>query len=261
MPFYNELRAWTVDADTSTPAVAVALSQFFMGPAGDDGEGVPAGGTTGQVLKKTSNDDYATSWQDESGGGGGGPTQDRPPTELLASGTVPLRWSLYDVGPDRLIENYSMAADKLVLNPVKDLGLNFSPSILSLYIASTTAAGNMKFVSYVWNPATSELDLHWEGAAQAIDGAATPLAMTPSGLTFNTGKIYYFGAISDVACSVTAFESENIGRPGYQTNYGRPYSMAQAEVNHTYADTLLASLGAADIYRWYRLDTPAILWE
>ena len=31
--------------------------------------GVPSGGTTGQVLKKSSNSDYATEWADESGGG------------------------------------------------------------------------------------------------------------------------------------------------------------------------------------------------
>jgi len=44
------------------------------GDDGDDGVGVPAGGTTGQILKKASNDDYDTAWNDESGGGGGGPT-------------------------------------------------------------------------------------------------------------------------------------------------------------------------------------------
>lgn len=32
---------------------------------------IPAGGTTGQVLKKTSNSDYQVAWQDDSGGGGG----------------------------------------------------------------------------------------------------------------------------------------------------------------------------------------------
>ena len=35
-------------------------------------EGIPAGGTTGQVLRKTSNSDYAVEWDDEEGGGGGG---------------------------------------------------------------------------------------------------------------------------------------------------------------------------------------------
>lgn len=33
---------------------------------------IPSGGTTGQVLKKTSNIDYAVAWEDETGGGGGG---------------------------------------------------------------------------------------------------------------------------------------------------------------------------------------------
>jgi hypothetical protein len=33
---------------------------------------VPDGGTTGQVLKKASDDDFDTEWDDESGGGGGG---------------------------------------------------------------------------------------------------------------------------------------------------------------------------------------------
>lgn len=43
------------------------------GPAGDDGEGVPTGGTTGQVLTKDSGTDFDTSWQTPSGGGGGFP--------------------------------------------------------------------------------------------------------------------------------------------------------------------------------------------
>lgn len=36
-------------------------------------EGIPAGGTTGQVLKKDSNTDYDVSWQDDDAGGGGIP--------------------------------------------------------------------------------------------------------------------------------------------------------------------------------------------
>lgn len=44
------------------------------GAKGDPGEGVPAGGSTGQVLKKKSSTDYDTEWADESGGGGGLPT-------------------------------------------------------------------------------------------------------------------------------------------------------------------------------------------
>lgn len=40
------------------------------GADGADGVGVPAGGTTGQVLAKASNTDYDTEWIDETGGSG-----------------------------------------------------------------------------------------------------------------------------------------------------------------------------------------------
>jgi len=39
-----------------------------IGAQGDPGEGVPVGGTLGQVLTKDSGTDYDTSWQDPSGG-------------------------------------------------------------------------------------------------------------------------------------------------------------------------------------------------
>lgn len=40
------------------------------GPTGDDGEGVPTGGTAGQVLAKIDGTDYNTEWVTTSGGGG-----------------------------------------------------------------------------------------------------------------------------------------------------------------------------------------------
>jgi hypothetical protein len=56
-----------------------------QGPKGETGEGVPAGGTTGQVLTKNSATDYDTSWQDANGGGGTGPTLLR---EIIWSGNI-----------------------------------------------------------------------------------------------------------------------------------------------------------------------------
>lgn len=50
-------------ADTRTSIRGATGSQ------GSAGQGVPAGGTTGQVLKKASGTDYDTEWADESGGG------------------------------------------------------------------------------------------------------------------------------------------------------------------------------------------------
>ena len=55
------------------------------GEPGTDGVGVPAGGTTGQVLAKKSNTDYDTEWQTPSGGGGGGDTVSVD--QVLTSGT------------------------------------------------------------------------------------------------------------------------------------------------------------------------------
>lgn len=43
--------------------------QGIQGPQGPAGQGVPVGGTTGQVLTKTSAADYAAAWQTPSGGG------------------------------------------------------------------------------------------------------------------------------------------------------------------------------------------------
>ena len=60
------------------------------GPKGDPGDpgapgvGVPAGGTTGQVLTKKTNADYDTEWQTPSGGGGGDTVS---VDQVLTSGT------------------------------------------------------------------------------------------------------------------------------------------------------------------------------
>ena len=50
---------------------------------GDPGEGVPTGGTAGQVLKKVSGDDYDTEWADLDAGDVGFDS-----TETYQSGTV-----------------------------------------------------------------------------------------------------------------------------------------------------------------------------
>lgn len=45
----------------------VDFGKIFKGDKGDTGEGVPAGGRTGQVLKKKSDGDYDTTWGDDEG--------------------------------------------------------------------------------------------------------------------------------------------------------------------------------------------------
>lgn len=52
----------------------VVTSNSLKGADGANGQGVPTGGTAGQVLVKNSSANYDTSWADQSGGGGGTPT-------------------------------------------------------------------------------------------------------------------------------------------------------------------------------------------
>lgn len=63
-----------------------------QGPIGPAGEGVPAGGSAGQVLAKKSADDYDTEWVNQSGGSGGG-------LETIVAGTGH-KAELFNYSPD-----------------------------------------------------------------------------------------------------------------------------------------------------------------
>lgn len=56
-----------VGADGPQGIQGIQGEQGIQGPQGDPGEGVPTGGTTGQVLTKTSSTDYDTEWADATG--------------------------------------------------------------------------------------------------------------------------------------------------------------------------------------------------
>jgi len=56
----------------ATGTVGPAGAQGPAGSNGTNGQGVPTGGTTGQVLAKKSGTNYDTEWVAQSGGGGGG---------------------------------------------------------------------------------------------------------------------------------------------------------------------------------------------
>lgn len=80
------------DTGISSPAAGdfAGLWKKYKGEPGADGVdgvGVPPGGTLGQVLTKSSENDYDTSWQDPAGGGGGSTQLTAiPATDKTASG-------------------------------------------------------------------------------------------------------------------------------------------------------------------------------
>lgn len=65
-------RNGTKTADVMDGAKGEKGDQGVAGKDGVDGVGIAKGGTTGQVLAKSSNSDYDTEWVNQSGGGGGG---------------------------------------------------------------------------------------------------------------------------------------------------------------------------------------------
>lgn len=64
--------------DETGQEIVAALQIIATHAAGLVGQGVPAGGTTGQVLKKRSGTNYDTEWADESGGSSVSPYTSNP---------------------------------------------------------------------------------------------------------------------------------------------------------------------------------------
>ena len=64
---------WTIPVSVTTGSVTKG-ARTQIGILSPTPHGLPAGGTTNQVLGKTSNADYAVGWRDDVSGGGGTPT-------------------------------------------------------------------------------------------------------------------------------------------------------------------------------------------
>lgn len=62
------------------------------GEQGEPGQGVAAGGTTGQILQKKSDTDYDTEWVDNTGGGGGLPDNPIPGSVLAVNSAGNPEW-------------------------------------------------------------------------------------------------------------------------------------------------------------------------
>ena len=198
------------------------------GPAstvpGPPGQGVPAGGTVGQVLTKTSSGDYATTWQTPSGGGGGGGL------------TLPLTQNL-TFSPDRFYNIGATAANR--------------PN--QVYVGSTVWVGdpNAQALQLTMGQVSSGVDLTLEtfgGNLNLRPNSGSSVALFGN-LIANTDNTYDIGA-SGANRPRTIYSAANIEAGG---TVNAPYGNVVAGGNlYTYAGlyvngTWLYSDGAANI--------------
>lgn len=123
----------------SDEQVCVSLAEAFEitvlagggGGQGPPGVGVPAGGTTGQHLAKTSNVDYATGWVTDTGGGG-----DVPATRTIST-NAPLSGG-GDLSANRTL---SIAAASTTVTGAARFATTTETTVGTLATVSVTPAG------------------------------------------------------------------------------------------------------------------------
>ena len=116
--------------------------QGVQGPQGENGVGIPAGGTTGQVLAKKSGTDYDTQWADQTGG-----TSTRSPKYLLAAITTSGYISHSDMSDFVLTELENNTDNKLVIENNK---IVVKQGVNHLRVGGTVFCEGLENTAYIW---------------------------------------------------------------------------------------------------------------
>jgi hypothetical protein len=160
---FNSLIGGTISGQVGTPG-----PQGPAGPAGAQGipgVGVPAGGTTGQFLTKSSNLDYATGWSTLSLAGyateswvtaGFYPLSGNPSGFLTASALTPYLTKADNLGS---LTNFSLARDNLGLGSLTTptfagLTLQGSGANVGQYTPTSLSLTHTTFGSFVISPSS-----------------------------------------------------------------------------------------------------------
>ena len=157
------------------------------GHDGAPGVGVPVGGTTGQVLAKSSNSDYATTWVNQSGGG----------TQVQSD------WNQSDTN----------AVDYIKNKPTIPSSLN---NLTDVTISSATNNQVLKYNGSAWVNAAAP-----SGGASALDDLSDVTLTTPSSgqtLSYN-GSQWVNAAVGTMQYrKVTASEYNELSSNGQLVN-------------------------------------------
>jgi hypothetical protein len=163
---FNSLIAGTLSGTVATPgATGPAGPAGPTGAQGIPGVGVPAGGTTGQFLSKSSNADYATGWSTLSLAGyateswvtaGFYPLTGNPSGFLTASALTPYLTKADNLGS---LTNFATARDNLNLGTLNNptfagLTLQGSGANVGQYTPTSLSLSHTTFGSFVISPST-----------------------------------------------------------------------------------------------------------
>lgn len=151
-------------------------------------EGIPAGGTIGQVLKKTSNSDYAVEWDDEEGGGSSG--EENVIEVVKVNGTA-------------LTPDVNKAVDVTVPTKVSDLNndsgfTNNTGTITSVKMNGSTVASSGE--ANLGTVLTSHQDISGKADKVVVVDAST----LPS--TLDPNKVYHMGILTG-SVTIPAFSA------------------------------------------------------
>lgn len=165
-----------LDAPTITVNVVSGVSitgSVVAGAKGDPGEGVPAGGTTDQVLAKASNADFDTHWV--TGGGGGGAVD----SVNGQTGVVVL--DADDISDTTTANKFVTSAEKTKLSNLS--GTNTGDQDLSSYATTASVTAGL----------SGKANTSHTHAESDVTGLTTDLAGKEPTITAGTSSQYYRG--------------------------------------------------------------------
>ncbi len=181
-----------------------------QGPAGADGAagvGVPAGGTVGQVLKRTGAGDYVVGWEDAAAGGGGAPLRavhyflPQPAGAIIDCVVNALSQTTQAGAANRM--------DFVPFIPAHDMTINQ----IGLEVTTAVASAQATIGIYADNGAGSPGALLYgtAGFNAGTTGVKTEnitIAATPATFTFTAGTVYWIAVLSS---STATFRALGIG--------------------------------------------------
>ena len=195
----------------ATSNSALNMDLGVPGPAGQNGQGVSAGGTTGQALVKSSNSDYATTWATISSGGGtwGSITGTlSSQTDLqnalngklsLTGGTMSgdITFSVDGNGNDLLIGSWGLGVEN-----TNGQTLYLQPDVLRIYDSTHLTGTSLNGEGITFNDSS----IQWTAYDPAVLGNYLPLTGgTVTGDIIMNGNIPDVGTATGVISGVTSY--------------------------------------------------------